>query len=161
MRTATKSAVAAVFAAGLGLVAAAPAQAVEVTEVSDGTRIADGAAVQGTFTATCTTGNTVFVSLTVTQRVSDGRIAQGSDFEQWTCAEGTVELAYDVVAYTMAFEDGDAVVSGYLQECQAEFCGSGTAMPLRIIQLSTDDGTDNGADDGTDNGADDGTDDGM
>ena len=159
MRTATKSAVAAVFAAGLGLFAAAPAQAVEVTEVSDGTRIADGAAVQGTFTATCTTGNTVFVSLTVTQRVGDGRIAQGSDFEQWTCAEGTVELTYDVVAYTNAFEDGEAVVSGYLQECQAEFCGSGTAMPLRIIELGTADGTADGADDGTDDAADNGTDD--
>ena len=144
MRTATRSAIATVFAAGLGLFAVAPAQAVEVTDVSDGTRIAGGAAVQGTFTATCTAGNTVFVSLTMTQRVSDGRIAQGSDFEQWTCAGGEVQLKYDVVAFNMAFDDGEAVVSGYLQECKAEVCGTGTTMPLRIVRLSTDTTPDDG-----------------
>lgn len=135
MKTTLKAASAAALAAGLGLVAAAPAQAVEIGNISNATRIADGAAVQGTFTVNCTAGTNVFVSLNITQAVDDGRIASGSDFEQWTCEGGQIELTYATVATNMAFQEGTAVVSGFIQECQAQACGPGTNLPLILIEI--------------------------
>ncbi|MFI7496666.1 hypothetical protein ACH9D2_18350 [Kocuria sp. M4R2S49] len=139
MRRTTRAVTAAAFAAGIGLVAAAPAQAaMEIYDISDATRIAEGAALEGTYTVTCTAGTDVFVSLTVTQRVSDGRIANGSYFEQWTCEGGEVTLDYQTVAYNMAFDEGPAVVSGFIQECQplTQPCGPGTNLPLVVIQVA-------------------------
>ncbi|MEX5236836.1 hypothetical protein [Kocuria arenosa] len=139
MRRTTRAVTAAVFAAGVGLVAAAPAQAMEISDISDATRIAEGAAVQGTYTVTCTAGSNIFVSLNVTQRVSEGRIANGSYFKQWVCEGGEVELNYEAVAFNMAFDEGPAVLSGFIQECQTEFCGTGTTLPLQVIQISDED----------------------
>ncbi|WP_344122583.1 hypothetical protein [Kocuria aegyptia] len=139
MRRTTRAVTAAAFAAGVGLVAAAPAQAMEIYDISDATRIAEGAAVQGTYTVTCTAGSNVFVSLNVTQRVSEGRIANGSYFKQWVCEGGEVELDYQAVAFNMAFDEGPAVISGFIQECETEFCGTGTNLPLQVIQISDED----------------------
>ena len=139
MRRITRAVTAAAFAAGVGLVAAAPAQAMEISDISDATRIAEGAAVQGTYTVTCTAGSNIFVSLNVTQRVSEGRIANGSYFKQWVCEGGEVELNYEAVAFNMAFDEGPAVLSGFIQECQTEFCGTGTNLPLQVIQISDED----------------------
>ncbi|MFI7583596.1 hypothetical protein ACH9DO_07360 [Kocuria sp. M1N1S27] len=142
MRRTTRAVAAAAFAGGLGLVAAAPAQAVvEIYDISDATRIAEGAAITGTYTVTCTEGTDVFVSLTVTQRVSEGRIANGSSFEQWTCEGGELTLDYEIVPFTMAYDEGPAVVSGFLQECPTpeQFCGPGTQLPLQVIEISDED----------------------
>lgn len=139
MRRTTRAVTAAAFAAGIGLVAAAPAQAMEIYEISDATRIAEGAAVEGTYKVSCTAGSNIFVSLSVTQRVSEGRIANGSYFQQWVCEGGEVELDYQAVAFTMAFDEGPAVLSGFIQECQAEFCGTGTNLPLQVIEISDED----------------------
>ncbi|MFC4904273.1 MULTISPECIES: hypothetical protein [Kocuria] len=135
MRRTTRAVTAAVFAAGVGLAAAAPAQAMVISDISDATRIAEGAAVQGTYTVSCTAGSNVFVSLSVTQRVSEGRIANGSYFEQWVCEGGEIEMDYQAVAFNMAFDEGPAVISGFIQECQAEFCGTGTNLPLQVIEI--------------------------
>ena len=135
MRRTTRAVTAAVLAAGAGLAAVAPAQAMEISDISDATRIAEGAAVEGTYKISCTAGTTVFVSLSVTQRVSEGRIANGSYFEQWACAGGEVEMDYQAVAFNMAFDEGPAVISGFIQECQAEFCGTGTNLPLQVIEI--------------------------
>ncbi|MCJ8503255.1 hypothetical protein MRU69_00050 [Kocuria flava] len=150
MKTTRRAATAALLATGLGLAAAAPASAaMELSDISDATRIADGAAVEGTYTVTCTEGTNVFVSLSVTQAVSDGRIANGSDFEQWTCEGGQVELTYQAVAYNMAFQPGEAVVSGFIQECQDQVvCGPGTNLPLIVIEVEDADGTTDGTTDG-------------
>ena len=138
MSRTTRTVAVAALATGLGLVAAAPAQAVEIYGISDATRIAEGAALEGTYTVSCTEGTDVIVSLSVTQRVSEGRIANGSYFEQWTCAGGEVELDYEVVAFNMAFDEGPAVVSGFIQECDPvnQFCGPGTNLPLQVVQIS-------------------------
>ncbi|MGK7221839.1 hypothetical protein ACSNO4_03475 [Kocuria flava] len=151
MKTTRRAATAALLATGLGLAAAAPASAaMELSDISDATRIADGAAVEGTYTVTCTEGTNVFVSLSVTQAVSDGRIANGSDFEQWTCEGGQVELTYQAVAYNMAFQPGEAVVSGFIQECQDQVvCGPGTNLPLIVIEVEDADGSADGTTDGT------------
>ncbi|KLU09446.1 hypothetical protein BJF77_11380 [Kocuria sp. CNJ-770] len=106
-----------------------------ISDISDATRIAEGAAVQGTYTVSCTAGSNVFVSLSVTQRVSEGRIANGSYFEQWVCEGGEIEMDYQAVAFNMAFDEGPAVISGFIQECQAEFCGTGTNLPLQVIEI--------------------------
>lgn len=122
--------------------AAAPAQAaMEIYDISNATRLAEGAAVTGTYTVTCTEGTNVFVSLNVTQRVSEGRIANGSHFKQWTCEGGEVTLDYEVVAFNMAFDEGPAVVSGFIQECepQDQFCGPGTNLPLQVIEIGDED----------------------
>ncbi|MFF0991303.1 hypothetical protein [Kocuria nitroreducens] len=136
MRRTTRAVTAAAFAAGVGLVAAAPAQAMEIYDISDATRIAEGAAVQGTYTVSCTAGSNIFVSLNMTQRVSEGRIANGSYFEQWICEGGEVEMDYQVLAFNMAFDEGPAVISGFIQECETQFCGTGTNLPLQVIQIS-------------------------
>ena len=137
MKNTLRAAAAAALAAGLALAAlAAPAHAGGFTEVGDGERIAGGAAVQGTFTVSCTEGDTVFVFASITQRVSEGRIASGSDFEQFTCAGGTAELTYDVVALEMAFEEGEAVFTGFIQECRLDTCDAGSNFPLEVIKLS-------------------------
>ena len=135
MKTTLKAASAAVLATGLGLGAAAPANAVEIGEISNATRIANGAAVQGTFTVTCTAGTTVVVGLNLSQAVDDGDIASGGDYEQWACAGGEVEMTYDVVAFTKAFQTGPAVVTGFIQECQANTCDTGTNLPLIVIVI--------------------------
>ena len=61
MRRTTRAVTAAAFAAGIGLVAAAPAQAMEIYEISDATRIAEGAAVEGTYKVSCTAGSNIFL----------------------------------------------------------------------------------------------------
>ena len=137
MKNTLRSAAAAALAVGLGLTAlATPAHAGAFTDVSDGERIAGGAAVQGTFNVACTEGDTVFVFASITQRVSEGRIASGSDFEQFMCVGGTAELSYDVVALGMAFEDGEAVFTGFIQECRVDTCDAGSNFPLEVIELS-------------------------
>lgn len=138
MSTTTRAVTAAALAAGLGLAAAAPAQAMQIYGISNATRLAEGAAVQGTYTVSCTEGTGVVVSLNVTQRVAEGRIANGSYFEQWTCAGGEVVMDYDVVAFNMAFDEGPAVVSGLIQECApgGPYCGPGTNLPLQVIGIS-------------------------
>lgn len=142
MRRTTRAVTAAAFAAGIGLVAAAPAQAaMEIYDISDATRLAEGAAVEGTYTVSCTEGTNVFVSLSVTQRVSDGRIANGHHSDQWTCEGGEVTMTYQTVAFNMAFDEGPAVISGYIQECPSEqqFCGPGTNLPLQVIEIGDED----------------------
>ncbi|MEX5297413.1 hypothetical protein RCG67_01375 [Kocuria sp. CPCC 205292] len=138
MRRTTRAVTAAAFAAGVGLVAAAPAQAMEIYDISNATRLAEGAAVEGTYTVSCTAGTNIFVSLNVTQRVSEGRIANGSYFKQWVCEGGEVELDYQAVAFNMAFDEGPAVLSGFIQECPAEsqVCGPGTNLPLQVIEIT-------------------------
>lgn len=138
MRRASTAVTTAVLAAGLSLVAAPAYAATEIYDISDATRLAEGAAVEGTFTVSCTEGTNVFVGLSITQRVSEGRIANGNYSEQWACEGGEVTLPYQAVAYNMAFDEGPAVVSGYIQECPAEqqFCGPGTQLPLLVIQIS-------------------------
>ena len=64
------------------------------------------------------------------------RIANGSYFQQWVCEGGEVELDYQAVAFNMAFDEGPAVLSGFIQECQAEFCGTGTNLPLQVIEIA-------------------------
>ncbi|EYT54059.1 hypothetical protein H488_0105545 [Kocuria sp. UCD-OTCP] len=108
----------------------------EIYEISDATRIAEGAALQGTYTVSCTAGTNIVVGLNVTQRVSEGRIANSSYFEQWVCEGGEVELDYQVVAFNMAFDEGPAVLSGFIQECATEFCGTGTNLPLQVIEIA-------------------------
>ncbi len=138
MRRVSTAVTTAVLAAGLGLVAAPAYAATEIYDISDATRLAEGAAVEGTYTVSCTEGTNVFVGLNIIQRVSEGRIANGTYSNQWTCEGGEVTLPYQAVAYNMAFDEGPAVVSGYLQECPAEqeFCGLGTQLPLVVIQIS-------------------------
>ncbi|MFI7481139.1 hypothetical protein ACH9EU_01855 [Kocuria sp. M1R5S2] len=137
MRTTTRAVAAAVLAAGAGFVAAAPAQAMEIYDISDATRIAEGAAIEGSFTVSCTAGTQIFVSLNVSQRVSDGFIAHANHSDQWTCEGGEVTLPYQAVAYNRAFDEGPAVVSGFIQECAApeQFCGMGTRLPLVLINI--------------------------
>jgi hypothetical protein len=138
MRRTTRAVTAAVFAAGVGVVAAAPAQAMEIYDISDATRIAEGAAVEGTYTVSCTEGTQIFVSLNVSQRVAGGYIANANHSDQWTCEGGEVTLPYQAVAYNMAFDEGPAVVSGFIQECAApeQFCGMGTRLPLVLIEIA-------------------------
>lgn len=137
MRRATRAVAAAAFAAGIGAAAAAPAQAVEIYDISDATRIAEGAAIEGTYTVSCTEGTQIFVSLSVSQRAENGAIANGHHSHQWTCEGGEVTLPYQAVAFNWAFNEGPAVVSGYLQECEApaQYCGMGTQLPLVLINI--------------------------
>lgn len=142
MSRATKAVTTAALAAGIGLVAVAPAHAaMEIYDITDATRIAEGAAVEGMYTVTCTEGTNVFVALNFTQRVTDGRIANGNHSKQWTCEGGEVTLPYQAVAYNMAFDEGPAVVSGFIQECPAAqpYCGPGTQLPLQVIQITDED----------------------
>lgn len=141
MRRISTAVTTAVLAAGLGLAAAPAYAATELYDISGATRLAEGAAVKGTFTVSCTEGTSVFVGLTITQRVSEGRIANGNYSKQWLCEGGEVTLPYEAVAYNMAFDEGPAVVSGFLQECPAEqpYCGPGTQLPLQVIEISDED----------------------
>ena len=138
MSRTTKAATAAAFAAVIGVVGAAPAQAMEIYNISNATRLAEGAAVEGTYTVSCTEGTSIMVSLSVTQRVTGGHIANGHYSNQWICEGGEVTLPYQSVAYNMAFDEGPAVVSGYIQECAAvnPYCGPGTNLPLVVIEVT-------------------------
>lgn len=121
----TKSCLAAALAATLVAIAT-PAQAAPATLVSAGPGIlvADGAAVDVPVTFVCDTDPALIIAIPVvqiTQRVSDGRIAGGGGNDQLSCTKQTQTVTIRVIPSMMAFNEGTAAASVYLQTCSAQF----------------------------------------
>lgn len=121
----TRSCLAAALAAML-VSTASPAQAVPATLVSAGPGIlvADGAAVDVPVTFVCDTDPALIIAIPVvqvTQRVSDGRIAGGGGNDQLSCTKQAQTVTIRVVPNMMAFNEGAAAASVYLQTCSAQF----------------------------------------
>ena len=121
----TRTCLAAALAAML-VSTASPAQAVPATLVSAGPGIlvADGAAVDVPVTFMCDTDPALIIAIPVvqvTQRVSDGRIAGGGGNDQLSCTKQAQTVTIRVVPNMMAFNEGAAAASVYLQTCSAQF----------------------------------------
>ncbi|MBP1232956.1 hypothetical protein JOE40_002600 [Arthrobacter sp. PvP102] len=121
----TRSCLAAALAATLVAIAT-PAQAAPATLVSAGPGIlvADGAAVDVPVTFVCDTDPALIIAIPVvqlTQRVSDGRIAAGGGNDQLSCTKQTQTVTIRVIPNMMAFNEGAAAASVYLQTCSAQF----------------------------------------
>ncbi|WP_146072340.1 hypothetical protein [Arthrobacter sp. Y81] len=121
----TRSCLAAALAAML-VTTASPAQAAPATLVSAGPGIlvADGAAVDVPVTFVCDTDPALIIAIPVvqvTQRVSDGRIAGGGGNDQLSCTKQAQTVTIRVVPNMMAFNEGAAAASVYLQTCSAQF----------------------------------------
>lgn len=67
--------------------------------------------------------------------MADGRTGRAQVTQRHS--GGEVALDYQVLAYTMAFDEGPAVISGSIQECRPEHqcCGPGTNSPLLLVQI--------------------------
>ena len=123
--SATRSCLAAALAAMLVTIAT-PAQAAPATLVSAGPGIlvADGAAVDVPVTFVCDSDPALIIAIPVvqiTQRVSDGRIAGGGGNDQLSCTRQAQTVTIRVVPNMMAFNEGPAAASVYLQTCSAQF----------------------------------------
>ena len=121
----TRSCLAAALAA-IVVSTASPAQAVPATLVSAGPGIlvAGGAAVDVPVTFVCDTDPALTIAIPVvqvTQRVSDGRIAGGGGNDQLSCTKQAQTVTIRVVPNMMAFNEGAAAASVYLQTCSAQF----------------------------------------
>jgi hypothetical protein len=122
----TRSCLAAALAAMLVTIASAPAQAAPATLVSAGPGIlvADGAAVDVPVTFVCDSDPALIIAIPVvqiTQRVGDGRIAGGGGNDQLSCTRQAQTVTIRVVPNMMAFNEGTAAASVYLQTCSAQF----------------------------------------
>jgi hypothetical protein len=132
----TRSCLAAALAATL-VAMATPAQAAPATLVSagPGVLVADGAAVDFPVTFVCDTDPTLVMAIPVvqiTQRVSDGRIAGGGGNDQLSCTKQTQTVTIRVVPTMMAFNEGAAAASVYLQTCSAQFQCSAVIIHTEI-----------------------------
>jgi hypothetical protein len=68
----------------------------------------------------------------ITQRVSDGRIAGGGGNDQLSCTKQTQTVTIRVVPTMMAFNEGAAAASVYLQTCSAQFQCSAVIIHTEI-----------------------------
>ncbi|WP_028269796.1 hypothetical protein [Arthrobacter sp. UNC362MFTsu5.1] len=132
----TRSCLAAALAATL-VAMATPAQAAPATLVSagPGVLVADGAAVDVPVTFVCDTDPALVMAIPVvqiTQRVSDGRIAGGGGNDQLSCTKQTQTVTIRVVPTMMAFNEGAAAASVYLQTCSAQFQCSAVIIHTEI-----------------------------
>jgi len=132
----TRSCLAAALAAPL-VAMATPAQAAPATLVSagPGVLVADGAAVDVPVTFVCDTDPALVMAIPVvqiTQRVSDGRIAGGGGNDQLSCTKQTQTVTIRVVPTMMAFNEGAAAASVYLQTCSAQFQCSAVIIHTEI-----------------------------
>ncbi|WP_454699500.1 hypothetical protein [Arthrobacter humicola] len=132
----TRSCLAAALAATL-VAMATPAQAAPATLVSagPGVLVADGAAVDVPVTFVCDTDPALVMAIPVvqiTQRVSDGRIAGGGGNDQLSCTKQTQTVTIRVVPTVMAFNEGAAAASVYLQTCSAQFQCSAVIIHTEI-----------------------------
>lgn len=121
----TRSCLAAALTAIL-VTMAAPAQAAPATLVSvgPGILVADGAAVDIPVTFVCDTDPALIIAVPVvqiTQRVSDGRIAGGGGNDQLSCTKQAQTVTIRVIPNMMAFNEGAAAASIFLQTCSAQF----------------------------------------
>lgn len=143
----TRNCLAVALAAALVTVAA-PAQAAPSTLVSAGPGIlvADGAAVDVQVTFVCDTDPALIIAVPVvqlSQRVSDGRIAGGGGNAQLSCTKQAQTVTIRVVPNMMAFDEGAAAASVYLQTCSVQFQCSAVIIHTEIT-------LDNPADEGSD-----------
>jgi hypothetical protein len=110
--------------ASAAVAAPAVAQPTATITVTGGTLAAKGAAVDVAVLYSCSSDTgTRFASVTLTQRVSAGRVATGSG--------GTSDVVCDGVEHTttvpvtpnggLAFKKGEAHASAYLNVCDASF----------------------------------------
>lgn len=132
----TRSCLAAALATALVTIAT-PAQAAPATLVSAGPGIlvADGAAVDVPVTFVCDTDPALIIAIPVvqvTQRVSDGRIAGGGGNDQLSCTKQAQTVTIRVVPNMMAFNEGAAAASVYLQTCSAQFQCSAVIINTEI-----------------------------
>ena len=132
----TRSCLDAALAATL-VAMATPAQAAPATLVSagPGVLVADGAAVDVPVTFVCDTDPALVMAIPVvqiTQRVSDGRIAGGGGNDQLSCTKQTQTVTIRVVPTVMAFNEGAAAASVYLQTCSAQFQCSAVIIHTEI-----------------------------
>ncbi|CAN7514909.1 hypothetical protein LJR078_003698 [Arthrobacter sp. LjRoot78] len=132
----TRSCLAAALAAALVAIAT-PAHAAPATLVSagPGVLVADGAAVDVPVTFVCDTDPALVMAIPVvqiTQRVSDGRIAGGGGNDQLSCTKQTQTVTIRVVPTMMAFNEGAAAASVYLQTCSAQFQCSAVIIHTQI-----------------------------
>jgi hypothetical protein len=121
----TRSCLAAALAAMLVTIAT-PAQAAPAALVSAGPGIlvADGAAVDVPVTFVCDSDPALIIAIPVvqiTQRVSEGRIAGGGGNDQLSCTKQAQTVTIRVIPNMMAFNEGAAAASVYLQTCSAQF----------------------------------------
>ncbi|MBO1267892.1 hypothetical protein [Arthrobacter cavernae] len=127
MNTAMRSA-ALLLTLGVGLFAmAGPASAAtSVTDISDGTLLAEGVAVEVSFSFTCDKGRNVTSNLMISQRVNAGRIARGfgsntGGFEP--CTGDLQTETVTVIAESSAFKNGTALAIVDLLLCDPGFPG--------------------------------------
>lgn len=124
---------------------AAPAQAAPAALVSlgPGVLVADGAAVDVPVTFVCDTDPALITAIPIvqiTQRVSDGRIAGGGGSDQLSCTKQSQTVTIRVIPNMMAFNEGAAAASVYLQSCSAQFQCSGMIVHTEILLANPDDG---------------------
>ena len=132
----TRSCLAAALAATL-VTMATPAQAAPSTLVSvgPGILVADGAAVDVPVTFVCDTDPALIMAIPivqVTQSVSDGRIAGGGGNDQLGCTRQAQTVTIRVIPNMMAFNEGAAAASVYLQTCSAQFQCTATILHTEI-----------------------------
>jgi hypothetical protein len=140
----TRSCLAAALAATL-VTMATPAQAAPSTLVSvgPGILVADGAAVDVPVTFVCDTDPALIMAIPivqVTQRVSDGRIAGGGGNDQLSCTKQAQTVTIRVIPNLMAFDEGAAAASVFLQTCSAQFQCTATILHTEITLANPDDG---------------------
>jgi hypothetical protein len=133
----TRSGLAVVALAVALMTIAAPAHAAPATLVSAGPGIlvADGAAVDVPVKFVCDTDPALIIAVPVvqlTQRVSDGRIAGGGGNDQLSCTRQTQTATIRVIPSMMAFNEGAAAASVFLQTCTAQYQCSGTIIHTEI-----------------------------
>jgi hypothetical protein len=100
-----------------------------------GILVADGAAVDVPITFVCNTDPAMTIVIPVvqvTQKVSDGRIAGGGGNDQLSCTRQTQTATIRVIPSMMAFNEGAAAASVFLQTCTAQYQCSGTIIHTEI-----------------------------
>ncbi len=114
--------------------ASAGATGIPAISVNSATLVANGAAIQVVFTATCGAQDTGSVSSTTTQAVGD-RIAQGTTQTGFTCTGKPQRISALAAANVdgAPFRPGIAVVAASVQDCPAANCtGASTDKVLCI-----------------------------
>jgi hypothetical protein len=129
MKTRTRAVAALALTCILGVLSTAvPANAaVSDVKISDGTLIAKGAAVQLSYTYRCDLGQTVVGrSVTISQKISQGRIAQAwaseSDYVYgFPCTGEDQTVPTTATSGYLALKTGPALATVQLQVCDATY----------------------------------------
>lgn len=121
----TGAGLAAALPGGTAVAAYSPPLFLDLLLGGPGHLVARGAGVEVPAEVTCTPGATAYVTVRLTQAV-DGTIARGAGFAEIGCTGGRLDVLVTVVARNRPFGVGKALVSGSVDVCIPEGCGTET-----------------------------------